>query len=334
MVYLVIFAFGLGAFIIAYIYQWIFTSKRNIFFKFFSIFFLTLLLMTGAYLRQSQISKSSLESTILSPLASPISQGLATIHYLTKTQGLENQIKPLIQNEQGTYAVGIKNIKTGDEYYLNEDRKFETASLYKLWIMATVYQQIEQGKISLDQTLSEDVPDLNNKFNISSDSAELTTGTITSTVQDALTQMITVSDNYSALLLSSKVLLSTVSQYLTTNGFVNSSIGTPPTSTVTDITAFYEKLYNKKLVSPTTSSQILTLLESQQINDRIPKYLPKNTMIAHKTGELGNVKHDAGIVFSQKGDYIIVLMSETNDSAHATEVEANISKKVWEYFNK
>ncbi len=84
----------------------------------------------------------------------------------------------------------------------------------------------------------------------------------------------------------------------------------------------------------TASSKMLEILKRQKINDRIPKYLPESTVIAHKTGELFGVKHDAGIVFSEKGDYIIVLMSDTASEAHAAEVEAKISKVVWEHFEK
>jgi beta-lactamase class A len=334
MLYLVLLAFGIGAFIIVFIYQWVLTSKLGIFLKFFFAVFLTFSLLIVAYFREKQISRNSFESMIVSPLASPIQSGVDAIHYITKVQGLEKVVKPIVTNESGTYAIGIKNLKNGDEYYLNENKQFETASLYKLWIMATVFQKIEQGNLSLDQTLSANVEDLNQAFGIDDEDAELTEGVISNTVEGALSKMVTISDNYSALLLSANVRLTNVSQFLKDNNFSSSSVGTPPKSNVVDIMSFYEKLYDKKLVSEDASNQMLELLKQQAINDRIPKYLPDGTVVAHKTGELDGVKHDAGIVFSKKGDYIIVLMSDTNDQTHAAEVEANISKAVWNYFEK
>jgi beta-lactamase class A len=76
----------------------------------------------------------------------------------------------------------------------------------------------------------------------------------------------------------------------------------------------------------------LTLLKAQKLNNKLPKELPKNTVIAHKTGELDMVSHDAGIVYAQNGNYIIVVMSETSLPVAANERIADISKGVYEYF--
>ena len=55
--------------------------------------------------------------------------------------------------------------------------------------------------------------------------------------------------------------------------------------------------------------------------------------IAHKTGEIGYFTHDAGIVFSNKGDYIIVVLTESDFPLATEEQIADISKSVNEYFN-
>ena len=74
---------------------------------------------------------------------------------------------------------------------------------------------------------------------------------------------------------------------------------------------------------------MIELLKRQELNDRIPKNLPKSAPVAHKTGELGGAKHDAGIVFTKKGDYILILMSDTNVPQNAAEVEAKISRDIF-----
>jgi Beta-lactamase enzyme family len=48
---------------------------------------------------------------------------------------------------------------------------------------------------------------------------------------------------------------------------------------------------------------MLTLLEAQQENDRLPAKLPSGTVVAHKTGELDGVRNDAGIIHSSRLDY-------------------------------
>src|SRR3990167_7742323 len=137
----------------------------------------------------------------------------------------------------------------------------------------------------------------------------MTEGTITYTVKNALEQMITISHNYAALLLTAKVGLSNTQNFLNSYRLTNSHMGTPPKTTTRDILSFYELLYNGEIVDKSSSDEMLEILKRQKLNDRIPKYLPEETIVAHKTGELDGVKHDTGIVFSPKGDYIIVLMS-------------------------
>jgi beta-lactamase class A len=74
-------------------------------------------------------------------------------------------------------------------------------------------------------------------------------------------------------------------------------------------------------------------LKNQQLNNKLPKLLEKETVIAHKTGELESFSHDAGIVYSDNGDYIIVIMSETDNRNRANDTIAQISKEVYDYFN-
>lgn len=257
---------------------------------------------------------------------------------------LKGVVGNALEEARGTYAVAVKNLASGESYYLDEHQVFETGSLYKLWIMATVFKQIEDGKLTEDQILSEDTALLNEKFNIDSELAELTAGTVTLTVHDALSQMITISHNYAALLLTEKVKLSQVAEFLKTAGLTESSVGTDgssPTSTPSDIALFYEKLYKGELVNRQYTAQMIDLLKNQQLNDGLPKYLPNQTQIAHKTGDIGWFKHDAGIVYlqskeasphSEKGDYIIVVMSKSDFPLGAQERIALLSKAIYKYF--
>jgi beta-lactamase class A len=198
--------------------------------------------------------------------------------------------------------------------------------------MATVFQEIEKGNLDPEKRISYEIPEINERFDIATESAELTEGTFNMSVKNALIQMITISHNYAALSLTLEVGLSNVSQFLKNYGFANSSTKSPPQTTALDVMRFYEKLYAGELAGPEYTSQMITLLKRQQLNDRIPKYLPDGVEVAHKTGELGFVKHDAGIVYSRRGDYILVMMSETSSPKAAAERMALLSKDIYEYF--
>ena len=90
-----------------------------------------------------------------------------------------------------------------------------------------------------------------------------------------------------------------------------------------------ERIYKNTAVSPSASKEMLELLLAQQFNDRIPKYLPSVTRVGHKTGEIENFRHDAGIVIGQRGQYIFVFLSQTQNPTEAAETIATLSYEIY-----
>lgn len=262
---------------------------------------------------------------------------------LPKRNPLEKIALENLLNNEGEYAVVIKNLKTGESYLFNGTKKFDSASLYKLWVMVVAFQKIDEGTLKktdllsapiekLDETLSTTTPTPTPE-NQSPTPVPTEVKMITMNVEEAIEKMITISDNYAALLVASRSGTRNIFSFLKDNGFSNSTYNLPPVTTAKDIAVFYEKLYRGEFVNKKTSDEMIEILKKQELNDRIPKYLPEGTVVAHKTGELFKSKHDSGIVFSKKGDYIIVVMSETKDARKATENIAIFSKKIYDYFN-
>lgn len=282
---------------------------------------------------------SSQESDeIVSPVVATIQESVDSSIKGIKTlfsTGLQDTVDKSLEGTTGTYAVYIKNLKTGEEYGVREHEKFKSASLYKLWTMGAVYTQVEAGKLEKDDVISASIESLNKQFGISTEEAELTEGEITKTVDQAIEQMIVISHNYSAILLTSKIKLATVRDFLNAYGLSGSKVGSDlPETTAADIGRYYELLYKKEIVNEIYSDEMMARLKRQQLNDRIPKLLPEGTVVAHKTGELYGFKHDAGIVFAPKGDYIIVMLSESKSPAAAAERMAQLSKDIYDYFER
>lgn len=267
---------------------------------------------------------------IISPLAAATTQASDFINSIAGL-GLKDVVEKSLKGTRGTYGIVIKNLRTGETYMQNENKSFESASLYKLWVMAKTYDLVDKGDLKHDQTLSKGIPELNRIFQIDEDSAELKEGTITQTINVALEQMITISSNYSALLLSQKIGISKIGSFISALGLSNSKMGSPPMTTPTDIALFYQMLYDGKIVNEASSQKMMELLERQELNDRIPKFLPVGTKIAHKTGELDGYKHDAGIIFA-RDPILVVLMSESDAPLGAAEREANLARDVYNYF--
>lgn len=301
---------------------------------------LIIILIAGLviFLIKNYSTKSKIPSRHFVPLTNEIiEKGIEIFRPDKNSVAIEKLVQNELENTKGDYAIAIKHLKTGERYYFNEHKIFETASLYKIFVMATVFQKIQDGDLNQNDILSQKIAILNQKFKISSESAELTEGDITLPVNSALSRMITISDNYSALLLTEKVRLSQVSLFLNNNSLTDSLVGTKgesPTTSAFDLIQFFEKLYHEELASKSLTTGMLVLLKNQTINNKLPKYLPPEIEISHKTGELGKISHDAGIIFTPKGNYAVAILTETPSPMDANEKIAIISKIVYQYFSK
>jgi beta-lactamase class A len=79
-------------------------------------------------------------------------------------------------------------------------------------------------------------------------------------------------------------------------------------------------------VDSSVSEKSLEFLKSQKVNDRIPRLLPRNTIVAHKTGLERQVCHDAGIVFTDNGNFLIsVFTRSTSGSRTAKRFISSVS---------
>jgi len=260
--------------------------------------------------------------------------GFYTFKQINSNTNLYKTILNSLSGAKGKYSVVVEDLENEKRDSLYGDKVYNVGSLYKLWVMAESFDQIRNGTLSKDEILSEDVSVLNKGLNIDPEFAELTEGTITLTVRDALRQMIAISHNYAALLLTNRIKLLNVAGFLKKDGFNNSHVGDTPTSTADDIAAFFEKLYKGELNNPQYTKEMLDLLKAQTLNDKLPRYLPEGTVVAHKTGEIDYLSHDGGIVYAPTGDYIIVVLSESSYPPGAEERIAQISKRVFDYFSK
>lgn len=82
------------------------------------------------------------------------------------------------------------------------------------------------------------------------------------------------------------------------------------TTTVKDLATFFEALYNKKIAG---SDEIVSIFKRQKINNMIPALLPKETAVAHKTGEWAQIYHDGGVVFKPDDPFILTVFTNSGD---------------------
>ena len=243
---------------------------------------------------------------------------------------LQSQLQSYVADADGVYGIAVENLDDGRTVMVNGERRFKTASMYKLLVMYRVFQRLHSGEwlpsdtvTILDEDTVESVPGY-----------DLEAGDVV-TVSKALEAMITVSSNSAAYALTRNLggwtLVTTAPEEL---GMPDTGWDDTYWSTPADMMHYFELLADRKMISREESHRMVALLLKQKLNSRIPALLPEEVKVAHKTGTLADVRNDGGIVSTPDGRYIIVVMSDDVNPEEADNVIAEISRIVYERYGK
>jgi beta-lactamase class A len=82
-------------------------------------------------------------------------------------------------------------------------------------------------------------------------------------------------------------------------------------------------------VSAAADREMIEILKRQKFNDAIPAGVPPGTAVAHKTGSITRIHHDAGIVFAPQPYVLVVLTRGIEDQKVSGPLIAAISREVW-----
>ena len=75
-------------------------------------------------------------------------------------------------------------------------------------------------------------------------------------------------------------------------------------------------IFGGQLVDRAACDEMLAILLKQQLNDRLPRFLPPGTRVAHKTGTLHGFRNDAGIIYvSDDAHVAVTVFSEWDQRA-------------------
>ncbi|HEX6316877.1 MAG TPA: serine hydrolase [Gemmatimonadaceae bacterium] len=99
-----------------------------------------------------------------------------------------------------------------------------------------------------------------------------------------------------------------------------------------DLAALLNAIESGKAASRASTREMLDILTAQEFNDEIPAGLPPGTRVAHKTGWITGVNHDAAIVYppGRKPYVLVVLTKGIPERPVARKLIADISRLVWE----
>lgn len=232
---------------------------------------------------------------------------------------LEKKLRKKIKDYDGTWTVYVQHLGTGNTISI-DSKPIYAASVIKLYCAAAIYKAVEDGNLREDE------------------------------VEDLVKRMITVSDNYAFDELVQLLPPDYITEWCVDNGYWDTEqnhciasdwayqvLRTSPkdnTTSVDDVGELLASIYKGECVSEQASKKIIKLMKKQEFRSKIPAGLPEGVKCGNKTGETDNTCHDSAIIWSDGGDYVLVVMGEAPGFAWScNKYIVEISKTVYKYFN-
>ena len=263
---------------------------------------------------------------------------------------LTARVQKLVAASGAEVAVVMKTVDGRDEIRLDAHKVFHAASTMKIPIMIELFRQAEAGTLSLDEPLP-----VRNEFHSivdgsvyqlsvddDSDADVYKAVGKTMTLRQLCEVMITVSSNFAANLLIERVgaanVRTTVDRLGASGMVVLRGVedqkafdkGLNNTTTAAALAVLMEKLAKGEAVSRKADAEMVAILKRQKFHDAIPSGVPDGVEVAHKTGNITKIHHDAAIVYGPRPYVLVVLVRGIQEQAVSGPLMASISREIWD----
>lgn len=238
-------------------------------------------------------------------------------------------------------SVFVWDYETQNYVDINASKIFSTASIIKIPVLIDVFKSIEAGQISLEDKIP-----LTEYFRTEgSGSLQFKARNSLYTIDELARRMITESDNSATNMLMAKVgSMTDVNQSIRDWGLKNTEVktwlpdlaGTNHTTAREMATMLYNIDENEKFLSESSRNRMLNYMGHVHNNRLIQAGLAPGAVFLHKTGDIGSMLGDAGIVITPNGKkYIVVILANRPHNAvagkdfivHASEIIYNYMVK-------
>ncbi|MBR3746301.1 MAG: serine hydrolase [Selenomonadaceae bacterium] len=244
---------------------------------------------------------------------------LTLVTFLTSTCAAQNFDDTVAEylNDGTEYAVYLAFPTKSAEPFIYNSKPMRPASMIKIFILAAVMDKANRGEIDIDETLTLNDSD---KVGGAGILVDYPTGTKLS-LREVLELMITHSDNTAANIVIDRIGMDAINDYIQSHGYRDTILrrkmmdydavaaGRENFSSVRDLGTIFLRLYNYNCVNEKFDKIMLDFLVKQTDTDCFPAALP-DKQIAHKTGALDGLYDDGGIIYSDAGDAVLVIMTE------------------------
>jgi beta-lactamase class A len=255
-----------------------------------------------------------------------------------------------------TVAVYFAEVGGGKMIAINPDSVFHAASTMKVPVMIEYFRGIDARRITRDQSLL-----LGTTFKsiVDGSSYQLDAGVDSDSsvfarvgqqvplrwlVERMIVRSSNLATNTLIEVLDAKKVDATARSLGTTNMKVLRGVedgkafqaGLNNQTSARDLALLLEAIESGKAASKQSCRAMIEILAAQEFNDEVPAGLPAGTRVAHKTGWITGVTHDAALVYppGRKPYVLVVLTKGIPDRPVAQKLIADISRLVWDELNR
>jgi beta-lactamase class A len=278
---------------------------------------------------------------------------LPLLSLLVPSQNLEARVRSVIDRSGAEVAVAFRTLDGRNELLIDVDKPMHAASTMKVPVMIELFRQAETGTLKLDEPLP-----IRNEFksivdgspyalSVGDDSDREVYANVggTMTLRQLNEAMITVSSNFATNLMIERLDVEKIRATVSRLGADGMKVlrgvedqkafdkGMNNETTARALLVMLEKLAKGETVSPKADAEMIEVLKRQKFRDAIPAGVPTGTPVAHKTGSITRIQHDAGVVYGPRPYTLVVLVRGMQDGKQAQALIAEISKVVWQSVN-
>jgi beta-lactamase class A len=253
------------------------------------------------------------------------------------TARLHRALDSLAQGHHGIVGYTVHNLDTGERLERRGDETFSTASLIKVSILVTVFDLVEQKKLSLDDPLTvlkiDKVP--------GSGQLQFLHDNATITVRDAAWLMTTLSDNTATNLLLDRIIIRRVWDKMEKLGLPHTKVHSKSflriasvamdssvkyglgVTTPNEMARLFALLADGRAVSPAADSAMLDMLAHNEDYTKLQRFVA-GLDVPHKTGDTDQVRTECALFPLQSRVVTCVLTKENADTRYMIDNEAQV----------
>lgn len=259
-------------------------------------------------------------------------------------------IEQRIADSHGDVAVVFRTLDGQTTYSFRPDVRFHAASTMKIPVMIELFQQAKDGKLRLEDPLV-----IRNEFHSIVDGSPYELDPAddsetelykaegqTRTLSQLCELMITTSSNLAANLLIEKLGVKNIQATVHSLGAEGMKVlrgvedgkafqkGLNNTTTAQALASLLTDMVTGRAVDPVAGKQMTEILERQHIQGGIPAGLPPGTRVAHKTGDITKIHHDAAIVYAPKPFVLVILVGGLGEPEENFALMADITRMLYQ----